>query len=787
MRALDRKLFRDTVHLKGQLIAVSLVVACGIAAWVTMRSAHSSLVASQQSYYAEYRFADVFASMRRAPRSVVGRIESIPGVVSVQPRIVRDITLDVSGLEQPATGRAVSIPAVRRPLLNDLHLVSGRWIGPNRPDEVLVSDGFATANGLTPGSSVGAVINGRWRTLTVVGTALSPEFIYEIRPGDLLPDKRRFGVVWMNEEALEAAFDMEGAFNSVSLTLAHGANSRDVISRIDDLIAVWGGAGAHDREEHLSHRFISDEIQALKVGATISPMIFLAVAAFLIHLVLSRLVQLQRDQIAILKAFGYESRTVGLHYMEMAMLTVGVGGVTGILLGLWLGSNMMDLYQTLYNFPELRYQASPSLFATSVGISAIAAILGARSSVASAIALPPAEAMRPEAPPRFSPGWIERVGLRHMITPASRIVLRNLSRRKMKAVFSIAGLAMAVSILVVGGYNFDTIDYLLRMQFGVMQREDVTVTFIIPRSVDAVHELSALPGVLRVEPFRSVPIRISRGHLAKRLGLIGLAPDAQLRRLVDAGGREVPLGAEGIVLTKYLAELLGVNPGDLLTIEVLDESRPTRQIPLAGTIDEMLGMTAYMELGALNRMMDEGKSVTGAHLLVDPTHAPELYRRLKRMPGVAGVSITETALQTFRDTIAQSMWVMNVFIIGFASVIAIGVVYNSARIALSERGRELASLRVLGFTRGEVSAMLLGEQAVLTLISVPVGFAIGYFFCQLMSSAYQTDLYRFPLIIGARTWASSFLFIVIAAIVSGLLVHRRIRTLDLVEVLKTRE
>jgi putative ABC transport system permease protein len=787
MRALDRKLFRDAVHLKGQLLAVALVVACGIASWVTMRSAHASLVQSQRRYYAEYRYAEIFASMRRAPQTLVSRVEAIPGAVSVQHRIVRDITLDVPGLAQPATGRAVSIPEVRRPMLNDLHLTSGRWIEPNRPDEVIISDAFASANALRLGGELGAVVNGRWRTLSIVGTALSPEYIYEIRPGDLLPDKRRFGVVWMSREALEAAFDMEGAFNDLALTIAHGTNPKDVIARIDTLITPWGGAGAYDREEHVSHRFISDEIQALAVGAAITPAIFLSVAAFLIHLVLSRLVQLQRDQIAILKAFGYESRTIGLHYMEMAMLTIGSGGIAGILLGLWLGSNMTALYQTLYNLPLLRYEAPLSLFATSVGISALAAILGARSSVRSAIALPPAEAMRPEAPARFEPGIIERLGLGRFLTPAGRIVVRNLARRKMKAMFSVLGLAMAVSILVVGGYNFDAIDNLLRMQFGAAQREDATVSFIITRPLEAAHEIAALPGVLRVEPFRTVPIRISRAHRSKRMALIGIPRDGTLRRLVDAGMRPVELPEEGIVLTSYLAERLEVKPGDLLTIEVLDESRPTRQIPLAGIVEEPLGMNAYMNLDALNRMMDEGRSISGAFLLIDENQQGALYSRLKQIPGVAGVAISDIVLATFLETIGESMWVMNVFIIGFACAIAVGVVYNSARIALSERGRELASLRVLGFTRGEVSAMLLGEQAVLTASSIPIGYAIGYGFAALLSRAYQTDVYRFPLIISNRTWAASFAVIAVAAVLSGILVNRRIRTLDLVEVLKTRE
>lgn len=787
MRALDRKLLRDTLHLWAQLLAVTLVVASGIAMWVTLRSAHASLLLSVESYYRSYRFGDVFAGMRRAPLSLVARIQRIPGVVSTEHRIVRLVTLDVPRLAQPATGRVISIPEIRRPLLNDLNVRAGNWITPNRPDEVLVNEGFAIANGLKIGDQFGAVLNGRWRTLTIVGLAQSPEFIYDIPAGGLLPDKRRSAAIWMSRDALEAAFDMEGAFNNLVISLAHGMNVRDVVARVDDLIAPWGGAGAYGRDEQVSHRFISDEIQSLEVSAVFIPAIFLGVAAFLIHLVLSRLVQLQRDQIAILKAFGYESSTIGLHYLEMALLTVGVGAVLGILAGLWLGKGMTAIYQQLYNLPLLRYTAPASLFAASVGISALAATAGALSSVSRAISLPPAEAMRPEAPPLFKSGLLERLGLNRLLHPSTRIIVRNMSRRKAKSFFTILGIAMAASILVMGRFNTDGIDHLMAVQFGVVQRENVTVTFVVTRPVEAIYELSRLPGVMRVEPFRSAPIRVSFGHRAKRTMLTGVTPDARLRRLIDAQYRNVPLPPEGLVMTSHLAKRLRVTRGDLLTVEVLDESRPMRKVPLVATVDELLGVGTYMDLRAMNRMMDEGHSVTGAYLQVDKAREKELFARLKRIPAVAGVSSRDSMVRSFRDTIAKMMAVINTFVIIFACIIAAGVVYNGARIALSERGRELASLRVLGFTRAEVSAMLLGEQALLTLLAIPLGFALGYLFCALLAAAFQTDLYRFPLAISNETWAFSFLVITVATVISSLLVRRRIDHLDLVEVLKTRE
>lgn len=787
MRAIHRKVLRDVQHLRGQVIAVALVVASGIATLVTMQSSHDSMKRSQQLYYRQARFADVFAGARRAPRALLSRIERIPGVATVQGRIVEDVTLDVPGLGEPATGRLVSIPERGHPALNDVFLRDGRWIEPNRPDEAIVSEAFAVANALGPGDRLGAVINGRWRDLTIVGVGLSPEYVYEIRPGDFFPDRRRFGILWMSEEALEAAFDMKEAFNFLSLTLTYGATEPEVIDRIDGLLEPWGGSGAHGREEQISHRFLSDEIKGLRVNATILPSIFLGVAAFLIHLVLSRLVQTQRDQIAVLKAFGYSNAAVGAHYLQIASAAVLGGAVLGLAGGIWLGKQLTDLYEEFFHFPLFEYVLEPSVAIVAIAVSAVAASVGALSAVRSAVTLPPAEAMRPEAPARFHQGWIERLGLQRWISPSERIIVRNLSRRRWKAFLSILGVAMATAILVVGRYSFDAIDYVMDFQFGVIQREDVTVPFFIPRGSDAIHALERMPGVLSVEPFRTVPVRLIHGHRERRLGVFGIDPEGDLRRLVDASGHQVTLPPEGLVISEKLAEILHLERGDEVVVEVLEESRPTVRVPLTATFDDLVGVSAYMSLEALNDLLDEGRTVSGAFLEVDPLHADTLYARLKEIPAVAGVTIRTAMLESFRETIAESLTISNFAMIFFACVIAMGVVYNGARIALSERGRELASLRVLGFTRREVGLMLVGEQAILTAAAIPLGFVIGWLLCALISNAYDTELYRFPLVLTSRTYGFAFLVILTAAILSSLLVLRRIATLDLVGVLKTRE
>ena len=788
MSALDRKLGRDLWHLRGQIFAVALVVASGIALFVTLRSMHIHLMETQTRYYDEYRFADVFVQVRRAPLTVVRAISAIPGVATAEGRIVSDVTLDVPGLGEPALGRLVSVPESGQPVLNALHLRRGRWVEPGRQGEALASEAFSRANGLDVGDSVGAVIHGRWQNLTIVGIALSPEYVYEIRGGgEIFPDNRRFGVIWMGRGALEAAFDMEGAFNDLSLTLMPGASEPDVIARVDRILGRYGGLGAYGRSDHVSDQFISGEITETQVTSVAIPAIFLGVTAFLLHIVLSRLVSTQRDQIAVLKAFGYSDAAVGGHYLKLSLAPVAAGSVAGAAVGLWFALKLAAIYARFYQFPVLRYRPSPGIAALAVLIGGGAALVGALSAVHRAVSLPPAEAMRPESPTRYGPGLARRLGIERSLPLSVRIMLRNLERQPFKALLSTLGLALAVSIVVTGFYAFDAVEWMRNVQFGRIQREDVTVVFRDPLEGAACHELAGLPGVLRVEPFRSVAVRLRHGPREERTAILAMDRNAELRKIVDAGLRTRELPLEGLLLTSMLAGKLGVGPGDTVTVEVLEGRRPVREVEVAGLVDEMVGTAVYMERGELGRLLGEGPAVSGAWLAVDPAASGTLYGRLKRLPAVSGVAVKRVTLEGFDRTIAESFRLSLFTVIGFACVIAFGVVYNGARIGLSERGRELASLRILGFSRREVAAMLLGEQTLLTLLSLPLGFAIGYGLCALMAWRFESELFRLPLVISSNTYLLAVGVVGVAAVISGLAVRRRLDRMDLVSVLKTRE
>ncbi|MEO1391657.1 MAG: FtsX-like permease family protein [Cyanobacteria bacterium J06634_5] len=785
VKALDRKMLRDLLHMRGQVLAIVLIVACGIASLVTMMSTYYSLKLTQETYYSQYRFADVFVQMKRAPESLIPRLKSIPGVGSVQTRVVKDVTISVEGLAEPATGRLIGIPEMPTLMLNDLFIRSGRY--PEKGDEVLASEAFVLANHLALNDTVGAIVNGRWQDLRIVGTAMSPEYIYEIRGTEIVPDNQRFGILWMPRDALSTAFDLKGAFNDISLSLMPGASEAEVIFQLDEALEIYGGLGALGRENQISHKFISSEIDQLSAQAIIMPSIFLGIAAFLLNLLLSRLVSTQRDQIAVIKAFGYDNLAVCVHYLKLVMVVVLIGSVLGIGLGAWLGAGMTRLYADFYHFPILRYEIRTSVLMTALMVSAGASVLGAFLAVRRAVMLPPAEAMRPEPPATFRPTVVEKLGLQRWFSAPSRIILRNLERRPIQGLMSIIGLTVAVAILVVGRYFTDAMDAIVDIQFRTIQREDITLVFNAPLSAQAQFDLHHLPGVMRSEPFRVVPTRMRFGHYNKLTAITGVEPTSELRRLLDSQQQPVTLPPEGLVLSAKLADLLQAKLGDRITVEVLEGARPHRTVTVTGIFDELVGISAYMDIHALNRLMREGFTLSGAYLQVDEHQQAQLYSQLKQTPAVASVALRQTTIDQFNDIIGQSMAGFTVVLIGFASVIAFGVVYNAARIALSERGRELATLRIIGFTRGEIAYILLGEQAVLLMVSIPAGFTLGFGLAALMSNLYDWELFRFPLVITPASYAFAFVVIMIAAVVSGAIIRRQLNQLDLVAVLKTRE
>jgi putative ABC transport system permease protein len=787
VKALDRKLLRDLRLMWSQALTIALVVASGIAGFITTFSAYDALSWSRDVYYSEARFADVFSALKRAPLSLTAQLEALPGAAHVQTTLVHDVPVDLPDVPDPIIGRLIGLDLRELPRLNQVYVRSGRMIQAHQSGdmEALVSEGFAVGRGLKPGDRVRALVNGKRESLLIVGIATSPEYIFAGLSGS--PDQRGFGIFWVDHAALAAAYNEEGAFNRVAVRLAPQASEGAVIDGLNRLLGPYGGVNAHGRDRQMSNLILDSEIKEQRVLGTVLPSIFLAVAAFLLNVVLSRQIATQREQIAALKALGYDNWAIDIHYLKLVIVIVALGMLIGLLAGAWLGHWFSVIYAEHFRFPEIYYRVKPALVLVAAGVALVAAVAGALGAIKSTVMLAPAEAMRPPSPGVYRPMLLERLGLKNRFSPAVRMILRTMERRLLRTVLTTVGVAVSMAIVVSGAFWGDSIDYLVETQFELVLRGDVEMSLIEATPAGVLHDVRRLPGVSTTEGLRTVGVRFVHEHHDRWGAIQGLEATPDLLRIVDVAHHVSKPPQDGLLITDRLAQRLQVKPGDVLQVEVQEGQRPVLQIPVRGVVNEMMGMNAYMERHALNRLLQEGDLVNQIVVAVDRTREPEFLLRLKELPRIVGAVSNTVMLRNLQEVTARNMLVFSAILTTFACIIAVGVVYNTARIALAERAWELASLRVLGFTRAEVSGFLLGELAIEIALALPLGVALGYGLALTITNLIKTDEFFFPLIIEPKTYAFAALSVVVAGLVSALIVRRRIDRLDLVAVLKTRE
>lgn len=785
--ALDRKLLRDLRRIWAQALAIALVLACGVMVLVMGNGTQATLVETRDAYYERNRFADVFASATRAPRGLLPAIAEIDGVAQVEARISEYVILDMPGMVEPAMGRLVSLPAAGDPVLNLPLIRAGRLPDPLRETEVAVTEPFAEAHGLRPGDSFAAVLNGQKRELTITGLLLSPEFIYIMGPGTMIPDDRRFGILWMPEAAVAAAFDMEGAFNDLVLSLTPDARAQAVKAAVDVALDPYGGTGAHGRDRQISHAFLQGELDQLAAIVVILPPVFFVVSAFLVNMVLGRLIALERQQIGLLKAVGYSTGQVAAHYLKLSIGIGVIGVAVGWAAGVWLAQGIADLYAEFFRFPYLVYRPEPVSFVISGGVGIATVVLGALRAVWASVRLSPAIAMSTPAPPKFSRGLADAVGRILRLRQTTMMILRSVTRWPGRAAVTVFGVMAATAVMVSSVFTFDAMDEMLDDFFYNANRAQMSIMLAQDRGLGVVEDARSLPGVLEVEGHSSVPVRLRHGLREQTMRLEAQAAGASLIRVIAAGGGAVQVPPEGLAIPSTLAEDWGIGAGDLVELELLVPPRETHLVAVTALTRQSLGQDLHMSEDALHAMLRQAPTVNRLNLLIDRAALPDLYAAVKATPAVAGVMLWDETRVQFSEEIQRNLWTMVVIYSVLGALITIGVVYNAARIQLSERAHELASLRVLGFGRSEVAWVLVGELMLLTLVGIPLGWLAGYGFAAAVAAGLSTEFVSIPLVVTKSTYGVATVVVLVSAAASALVVRRRLDRIDMVSALKAKE
>lgn len=787
---LNRKLLRDMWQARGQALAVAVVVACGVAVYIAIGSAYRNLLLTRDSYYEEYRFADFEIYVDRAPRSAVFKLESIPGVRKARARIVQDVNVDVPGIDESRTGRIVSMPEKQTPVLNDIFMLDGRYFEPGQLNEVILSKRFAEANGLSLGDSIEVSLDRKKHALNIVGLALSPEYVYLIRNvQELVPSPERFGILWVPEDFAETALDLREACNNLVGTVDNPEGIDLILDEAGEILESYGVFAKTGREDQISHRFVTDEIKGLGVNAKVTPAIFLGISALIILVLLTRMVRQERTEIGLLKAYGYSDIAVASHYLKYAIVLSGIGCLAGFVLGQYLANAMIKMYIQFYEFPILRARMYPFILAQSMGIALGFAVLGAMVAATRAAAVRPAESMRPPAPGFGTRTFLERIdSVWKRLSFTNKMIARNLARSPLRSSFNAFGVAISCLVLMIGFFSSNAMDYMIQFQFTEVQREDMTVNLTREMGKDALYEFQRFDHVRRVEPVLLYPFTLRNGWREKDVVIMGISGDSVLQRLMDSDKNVISIQGEGVVLPAYLAKQLGVEAGDYLETEpLMGRLKNKKSVRVRGISQQYLGSSVYMTIDALSRVIDEPFAMNALHVQTEAGGEDALNTFLKDVATVAAVAVKARMLESLLATLAMSMKIMNTIMVGFAGAIAFAIIYNVTAVSLAERERELASLRVLGFTQQEVGAILYRENFVLAVLGIMFGLPLGVSMCGLMVHAYTTDLYRFPFYIAPSSYMITSVLAAGFVGLANLAVRRRISRLDMVEVLKSRE
>lgn len=790
MRVLNKKLMRNVRQSWGQSLAVAAVVMLGTAIYVAFASAHRDLLLTRDTYYEKYRFADFTLMLDQAPATAVFRVENFPGVREARGRIVEDVNLDIEGEDQPRIGRVISMPDRQGPTLNGLAMQTGRYFQSGTANEVILSKDFAVQNNLGPGDRIEASINGKKHSLQIIGTALSPEYVYMIRNAqEFLPKPERFGILWVSASFAEMAFDMESAVNDIVGVVAPGVNLEALLEELKDELDSYGVYATIKKEDQTSNMFLSSEIKGLEVSAKVTPAIFMGIAAVILLVLLNRMVRQERSQIGLLKAYGYANWGIAFHYIKFALILGFAGSTAGTLLGLLLANMMVRMYVEFFQFPLLRSRIYLDVILVAAGITVVSAGLGALMAASKAVRIQPAEAMRSETPRYGHHTIFERIPqLWRRLSFTWKMIIRNVGRYRFRAGFSIAGVAIAAALMIIGFFSMDSIRYLIEFQFNRLQQEDMRVTFAREMGRGAWHDMRHLKYVRQAEPLLQYPFEARRGWRKKDLAIIGLPRDAKLMALVNSEGEIIDVGEDGLVLTERLAKELGVVAGDAVVLKpLMGRLDKERAIRVSQVVQQYLGEAAYMNIDALSRLLDTSFAMNAALLRTERGRELALARELKDVPGIVGVEIKAETVQSIKDTMEQSMRISNVVLGLFSGVIAFAIIYNTTLVSLAERKRELASLRVMGFTQREVGRIVYNENILLSTVGLLVGLPLGLGLSRLLINAYDTEMFRMPFHIEPKTFVMACFWIAVFVALANLAARRKLHNLDMVEVLKERE
>ncbi len=792
MRTLDKKLCRDMLQSKGMLLAIIAVIAVGTACFSGMLGTFYNLDDARISYYSRCRMADFWVNLKKVPDSVVSRLNNISGISEVRGRIVFPVIVDLANVDRPLSGEVVSMPDTPEPVVNNFVLKCGSYFSRNRDDEVIVSEKFAKARRILPGTYVHLVMNGQRKKLYVVGIAICSEYIYLTPPGSIVPDNDGYGVFWIKHRYAENMFGFHGASNSVIGLLTPRA-TRDpglVMDKLRRELERYGVFNVTPLSEQYSNLSLNSEMSGLKMQATIMPIIFMGVAAMILNVVMLRMAEQQRVVIGTFKALGFDNRAVMMHFLKFALIVGLIGGIAGCGLGYLIASGMIVMYKGFFSFPHLVNHPYAGLMLLGVFISVAFSVLGSFRGARKVIRLNPAEAMRP-SPPAVS----GRILLEHWTWFWSRMnfqhqmILRGIFRNKGRSIIGVCAAMFGGAILFLAMGMSDSFAYMLEFEYDKVLRSDFILNLRDEAGYGAVFEAARLPGISKAEAKLDVACHLINGSHSKKIAITGIMPNSRLTVPCNSAGNPVPVPETGVLINRRLADELQVSTGEKLRMVPVKGRRIAHNIPVAGIVESTFGLVAYADFYYLNKLIGQTATVTSVMMNGYPSQSERtaMFRLAKRFPKLSSLEDVNVMKKMMSKEFIDSMSFFSGVLILFAGIIFFGSILNASLISISEREREIATFRVLGYQPGEVGQIFLRENLIINLTGAVLGIPLGYLMLKGMADQYQNDMFSMPCAVAFTTWFLTPLLALGFIIAAHLVIAKVIKKLNWSDALKMRE
>jgi putative ABC transport system permease protein len=781
-----RKLLRDIRNNYGAYLACTSVIIIGLMMYVSFALILDVLKDQQQKYYAQSSFADGFAQISRGPKGLVDDISEIKGIDKVSGRIIYNVFINKPSGEENTTLRLVSFNV--RQEVNRFRLESGK-IPAEGTKEIFVSPAFLKGNSYRTGDKIPLVINGQEHRFTITGTANSPEYIYEIPNGlTITPDPKVFGIAFVPYSTIAPILGMEGLVNDISFTLNNGTKFEDIKTLVTRLLKNYGLISIIPRKDQLSHSMLTQEITGLEGSAKTTPVIFLAVAASILYIMLRRMVEQQRGQIGLLKAFGFSDWKIISHYLGYAVLVGGIGGLGGGLAGSWMSYYFAILYQQYYNIPGLNGKFSLKYILMGTLLSLAFSLFAGYQGCKGVLVLSPAEAMKAPTPKFLGKTWLEQINFFwQALNTQGKMAVRNVFRNKSRSILTIFGIAIAFSMIVSSQASFDGVYFLINFQYEKVEKYDIKVG--LKNYVDIISGMesaSNLNGVISTEPLLEVPVTISHKWMEKDTAITGLPRGGQLYQLVNDQGESVSLPNSGLVLSEQLAKKLKVNPGDSVNVKPFFGERDVTSVTVKKIVPLYVGLGAYMDIDQLSKMLRSSTIASSILIKAKENKINEVRKELLEGKNISAIH-DKSKLKAQFEKLMESSSASKFILLFFAFVMGFAIVYNGNIISLSEREKEMATLMVLGMTEREIALILVFEQIMLGGTAILVGIPLAYGMLWAIINSTGSDIFNMPLVMNSGSISMGVAGTILFLVLAQWRTTSRIGKLSMLDVLKQQD